>query len=189
MGSQSGTRPPNSLLAAGYCYQVNGTTTDGADVTTLGGSGNPVVVEKATITVSTADALISAVKNDGTVKLTDNITLGSTLTISSTVTLDLNGHVLKYSSTNKGSVIKVAGGGKLTLTDSDPTATHSGTSLPAGGIITGGTGTEQIWGEYIYYLGGGVYNEGTFTMNGGTITGCGFLETYYDSSVKKDSVS
>ena len=40
------------------------------------------------------------------------------------MTLDLNGHVLKYESANNGSVIVVEGSGNLTLTDSNTTAKH-----------------------------------------------------------------
>ena len=49
--------------------------------------------------------------NVNTVKLTANIDISSSLTVNRTVTLDLNGYVLKYVSANKGSVIVVENGG------------------------------------------------------------------------------
>lgn len=54
-----------------------------------------------------------------TVKLTTDISISSSLTVKRTVTLDLNGHVLKYESANKGSVIVVENGGQLTIEDSN----------------------------------------------------------------------
>ena len=42
--------------------------------------------------------------------LNNDVTVSQTITVSGTVTLDLNGHVLKYKSADKGSVIKVESG-------------------------------------------------------------------------------
>lgn len=120
--------------------------------------------------------------------LDGDVTISQTITVSGTVTLDLNGFVLKYENDQThGSVIKVEGGGKLTIKDSrkdDTTAVHkfdttnvlwvlnetNGTETIQGGVITGGTGTQ--WDQY--YRGGGVYVTpgGTLTMNGGSIVGC-----------------
>ena len=105
------------------------------------------------------DELQTLLDGGGEVKLEKDYTISETLTVGSVITLDLNGHVIRM--TGDGSVIAVYGG--LTLTDSDPTATHADSSLPAGGVITGGYAAE----------GGGVYVEGEqFTMNAGTIFGC-----------------
>lgn len=54
--------------------------------------------------------------DDGNYYLNSDVTISQTITVSGTVTLDLNGHVLQYKndSTN-GSVIKVKGGGQLTI--------------------------------------------------------------------------
>ena len=52
---------------------------------------------------------------DGNYYLNSDVTISQTITVSGTVTLDLNGHVLKYKSANKGSVIKVEGGGQLAV--------------------------------------------------------------------------
>ena len=76
--------------------------------------------------VSTADELTAAIADSNviTVKLTGDISISNSLTVNRTVTLDLNGHVLKYESANEGSVIVVEGGGNLTLTDSNDEKVH-----------------------------------------------------------------
>ena len=138
------------------------------------------LAEGAPAEVSTADALI-AVLADSTknhIKLTEDIEINDTLTVSREVTLDLNGKVLKRTGT--GSVIVVETGGNLTITDSNPTVLHkfkpnadglwvlneNGTKSVPGGVITGGYAA----GNY----GGGVkiVSGGTFTMTGGNIAGC-----------------
>ena len=120
--------------------------------------------------------------------LNNDVTVSQTITVRGTVTLDLNGHVLKYESANKGSVIVVENGGQLTIEDSNTSnLSHkfnpngklwvldetNGTETVRGGVITGGTG-------YPYQLystvncGGGVYIApgGQLTMTGGNIIGC-----------------
>ena len=145
------------LLAFTLCVSLLGTFTFAADENIV---FNGVEAE-----------LKSDIKNanGGTVTLEENYLLTETLTITGTVTLDLNGHTLAMTAegvvvredtgaveSGQRSVIKVASGGKLTLEDSS--GNNSGT-------ITGGTGHDGY--------GGGVYvdNGGTFTMNGGTISG------------------
>lgn len=141
--------------------------------------------------VSTAEELTAAIAdvNFDTVRLASDINIDTTLTVNRTVTLDLNGHVLKYESANKGSVIVVEGSGNLTLTDSNTTAKHkfmpngklwvldeaSGTETVTGGVITGGTGTDlSTYGGTTWYCGGGalIKNGGSLTMRGGNIIGC-----------------
>ena len=141
--------------------------------------------------VSTAEELTAAIAdvNFDTVRLTGDISISSTLTVNRTVTLDLNGHVLKYEGANNGSVIVVEGSGNLTLTDSNTTAKHkfmpngklwvlddaSGTEAVTGGVITGGTGTDiSTFGGTTWYCGGGalIKNGGSLTMRGGNIIGC-----------------
>ena len=144
--------------------------------------------------VSTAEELTAAIAdvNFDTVRLASDINIDTTLTVNRTVTLDLNGHVLKYGSANNGSVIVVEGSGNLTLTDSNTAAEHkfmpngklwvldeaSGTETVTGGVITGGTGKPIQFGsgKYVYhaYYGGGVYIApgGQLTMTGGNIVGC-----------------
>ena len=141
--------------------------------------------------VSTAEELTAAIAdvNFDTVKLAGDISISSSLTVNRTVTLDLNGHVLKYESANNGSVIVVEGSGNLTLTDSNTAAEHkfmpngklwvldeaSGTETVTGGVITGGTGTDlSTYGGTTWYCGGGalIKNGGSLTMRGGNIIGC-----------------
>ena len=141
--------------------------------------------------VSTAEELTAAIAdvNFDTVRLASDINIDTTLTVNRTVTLDLNGHVLKYESANKGSVIVVEGSGNLTLTDSNTTAKHkfmpngklwvlddaSGTEAVTGGVITGGKGYPfHLSSGTVVYYGGGVYIApgGQLTMTGGNIIGC-----------------
>ena len=97
----------------------------------------------------------------GTVVLDKDYTINQTMVVKKSVTLDLNGHVIKM--VGSGSVISVSWS-NLTLQDSNKTATHTDTSLPAGGVITGGSAVR----------GGGVYIgiNGSMTMTGGTIANC-----------------
>lgn len=141
--------------------------------------------------VSTAEELTAAIAdvNFDTVRLASDINIDTTLTVNRTVTLDLNGHVLKYGSANNGSVIVVEGSGNLTLTDSNTAAEHkfmpngklwvldeaSGTETVTGGVITGGTGYPfTLSSGTVVYYGGGVYIApgGQLTMTGGNIIGC-----------------
>lgn len=156
--------------------------------------------------VTTAQELAAALENNAndTVKLTADITINTTLTISRTVTLDLNGNVLKM--TGSGSVIKVESGGSLTIADSNTTTQHNftpngdglwvldetgGSKFVYGGIITGGTGMPP---GVNYSEGGGVYVSAgaALTMNGGSIVGCkaesgGGVCIVYDYTAQKTS--
>ena len=142
--------------------------------------------------VSTAEELTAAIAdvNFDTVRLASDINIDTTLTVNRTVTLDLNGHVLKYESANNGSVIVVENGGQLTIEDSNTSnLSHkfmpngklwvlddaSGTEAVTGGVITGGTGTDiSTFGGTTWYCGGGalIKNGGSLTMRGGNIIGC-----------------
>ena len=125
---------------------------------------------------------------NGTYKLTEDVTITNTLTITGNTTLDLNNRVLQM--TGSGSVFKIESTGRLTLEDNAATKTQkyfdrndttglwswrtdNSTSAysVSGGIITGGTGlTDTNNNGY----GGGVYVDGSgqFTMTGGNIVGC-----------------
>ena len=109
-----------------------------------------------------ATDLQNKLNSGGTVTLDRDYSIDTTLNVTNTVTLDLNGHVIKMIGSD--SVIKVGSGGNLTMTDSNDTATHTDTSLPAGGVITGGNASQGAGGVYIH--------SGSFTMNGGTIANC-----------------
>ena len=117
---------------------------------------------------------------NGTYKLTEDVTITGTLTITGDTTVDLNGHVLRYDeAANPGSIFRVEAGKTLTLTDSRPEAEHEDAKLPAGGLITGGRGYRHDGGgggyHIYYYYGGGVYVEAgaSFELAGGTIYACG----------------
>lgn len=164
-------------------------------LTALSGEGETPAASGAVTDVSTAADLIAAIANSavGTVKLAGDISISTSLTVKRTVTLDLNGHVLKYESANEGSVIVVEGGGNLTLTDSNDEKVHrfNKSAMPwalaaddatgenfvdvSGGVITGGTGTDlSTYGGTTWYCGGGalIKNGGSLTMRGGNIIGC-----------------
>lgn len=145
--------------------------------------------------VRTKDELVTAMASDNvtTVKLAADINTDATLTVDRTVTLDLNGFVLKYQNdSQRGSVIVVEGGGQLTIEDSNTSnLSHKfkpnddglwvldevgGTETVTGGVITGGTGypIQYSGNGHFYYYGGGVYiaPRGQLTMIGGNIIGC-----------------
>ena len=161
-------------------------------LTALSGEGETPAASGAVTDVSTAADLTAAIANPdvNTVRLAANISISSSLTVNRTVTLDLNGHVLKYESANNGSVIVVENGGQLTIEDSNTSnLSHkfmpngklwvldeaSGTETVTGGVITGGTGTDlSTYGGTTWYCGGGalIKNGGSLTMRGGNIIGC-----------------
>ena len=146
---------------------------------------------QGTCTAMTADDLYTAVKNNQTVTLGNDIALSNgRLDISgTTATLDLNGHTLTRPMTAAdagGQVIAVMNGGKLTITDSSGSNSgtitggwayqgsgiyvYEGCSLTInGGTITGNRSDQIAEGGFGY--GGGVENHGTMTITGGNITG------------------
>ena len=119
---------------------------------------------------SAVEKLKLAISNGGTVQLTEDIEITQTLYVERSMTLDLNGCVLRMRGT--GSVLKVYNGATLIITDSRPQNPHTGSyaGLPAGGVITGGEGTDLTG---IYNVGGAVFleNDTTLKLEGGTITG------------------
>ena len=133
-------------------------------VSTAGATSPPEPVE-----VRTADELQSNITAGKSVKLMADINITSTLKISRSLTLDLNGYVLKMTGT--GSVLKVSGRATLTITDSRPQNPHteSYAGLPAGGVITGGKADK----------GGGILLDGgcTLKLTGGCITDCHATDT------------
>ena len=164
-------------------------------LTALSGEGETPAASGAVKDISTADELTKAMDDSkvNTVKLAGDIIISSSLTVNRKVTLDLNGHVLKYESANNGSVIVVENGGQLTIEDSNTSkpshkfmpdtnglwvSNENGTETVTGGVITGGTGKPIQYGgsghSYYTYYGGGVYIApgGQLTMTGGNIIGC-----------------
>lgn len=159
--------------------------------------------------VATAEELAAALADSSIsgITLKGDVEISSTLTVNRTVTLDLNGNVLKM--TGGFSVIKVESGGDLTIADSTPNKVHkfnpnytdmwgcglwkldkdTGTEIVSGGVITGGGG------DFAHSDGGGVLVNvgGKLTMTGGSIVGCsagglgGGVHLAYDSSIGKSS--
>ena len=137
---------------------------------TSGDVTNPLV-STAGATLPDLQAKIDAAADNATITLDSDTTITETLVITGkTLTLDLNGHVLKM--TGDVSVLKVSDRATLTITDSRPQNPHTGSygRLPAGGVITGGEGTDLTG---IYNVGGAVFleNDTTLKLEGGTITG------------------
>ena len=173
---------PVDLAKHGYTFD-GWYTSDGAqwDFTTA-------VTENITLTarwtlkaqeVSSEQELTDALADsaNGVVRLTADITITAGLKITRDVTVDLNGHILRYDeAADPDSIFRVKAG-KLTLTDSCPAATHEDAKLPAGGLITGGKGFkyDNGAGQSYNYYGGGVYVEtgASFVLAGGTIYACG----------------
>jgi len=182
--SGSAAIKPVDLAKPGYSFD-GWYTSDGAQW-----NFTTAVTENITLTarwtlkaqeVSNEQELTAALADsaNGVVRLTADITITAGLKITRDVTVDLNGHVLRYAEeAEPGSIFRVEAG-KLTLTDSRPAATHEDAKLPAGGLITGGKGYRYDGGSgsyHIYtYYGGGVYVEpgASFELAGGTIYACG----------------
>ena len=173
---------PDDLAKHGYTFD-GWYTSDGAqwDFTTA-------VTENITLTarwtlkaqeVSNEQELTAALADsaNGVVRLAADITITAGLKITRDVTVDLNGHILRYDeAADPDSIFRVEAG-KLTLTDSCPEAEHEDKTLPAGGLITGGKGFkyDNGAGQSYNYYGGGVYVEtgASFVLAGGTIYACG----------------
>ena len=123
---------------------------------------------------SAVDKLKLAISRGVDAQLTEDIEITQTLYVERSMTIDLNGHVLKM--TGDGSVLRVEEGPHpvtLTITDSRPQNPHTEpyVGLPAGGVITGGKGTDA--GGSVRSVGGAVFLENgtTLKLEGGTLTG------------------
>ena len=111
--------------------------------------------------VGTAADLTAALADstNGVVRLTADITITAGLKIQHNVTVNLNGHILRYDeAADPDSIFRVAGGKTLTLTDSRPAATHEDAKLPAGGLITGGSFYKPVCTEG--HVSGGTFYDG-----------------------------
>ena len=103
-----------------------------AALTALSGEGVTPAAGETVRDVRTADELTAAMADSSvdTVKLVGDISISSSLTVTRTVTLDLNGHVLQMTGNDSDPAIEVmknsngVGIGNLTLTDSDSDAVH-----------------------------------------------------------------
>jgi hypothetical protein len=154
---------------------MSGTIAPASSVASVTSGGTPTKY-------TTFSAALDAWTNGATLTLLSDVTISSTIKVSGTKTLDLNGHGI--TKTGGENVIWITGG-NLTVKDSDATTIHffdvvggkavnvnasGGAKSFNGGYITGGTGKhfDGIFGEE----GGGVYVDGgSFTLCGGTILG------------------
>lgn len=194
------TNPPTSTEGPGSPESTSGN--EAAAV--LNGLYTALPVANGVKEVATADELTDALADSSIsiITLKDDVEISSTLTVNRTVTLDLNGNVLKM--TGSDSVIKVEADGDLTIQDRNTTTQHTfnphckyqfwyidmweldkdGSKIVSGGVITGGGGDQNN--------GGGVLVAGgTLTMAGGSIVGCsarsrgGGVYLAYDSATGK----
>ena len=168
---------PVQVLAANYAMGEDA----GVSVRALAGTAG------TELKADNIDAYVANGLGSGVYTLAEDVTISGTLRVMGTVTVDLNGYVLRYADTTaNGSVFEIVSGGDLTVIDSRPNVEHkfvsnadglwvldeqNGTEIVRGGIITGGTGlTDRNNNGY----GGGVYVDGggRFTMTGGSIVGC-----------------
>lgn len=177
------TNPPTSTEGPGSPESASGN--EAAAV--LNGLYTALPIANGVKEVATAEELATALADSSISRITlkGDVEISSTLTVNRTVTLDLNGNVLKM--TGGFSVIKVESGGDLTIQDSNITTRHnfypnykqpawhidmwklddSGSETVFGGVITGGGG------DFAHSDGGGVLVAGgTLTMTGGSIVGC-----------------
>jgi len=199
------TNPPTSAEGPGSPESASGNEAAAA----LNGLYTALPIANGVKEVATAEELAAALADSSIsgITLKGDVEISSTLTVNRTVTLDLNGNVLKM--TGGFSVIKVESGGDLTIADSTPNKVHkfnpnytdmwgcglwkldkdTGTEIVSGGVITGGGG------DFAHSDGGGVLVNvgGKLTMTGGSIVGCsagglgGGVHLAYDSSIGKSS--
>lgn len=171
--------PPTSTEELSSPESISGNEAASAlnGLSVLAANGEAEVTTASELTGALADSSISRITLKG------DIDIGSTLTVNRTVTLDLNGCVLKM--TGSDSVIKVEADGDLTIQDRNTTTQHKfnphckyltwyidmweldngGSEIVSGGVITGGGGDQSN--------GGGVLVAGgTLVMAGGSIVGC-----------------
>lgn len=199
------TNPPTSTEGPGSPESASGNEA----AAMLNGLYAALPVANGVKEVATAEELTAALADSSIsgITLKGDVEISSTLTVNRTVTLDLNGNVLKM--TGGFSVIKVESGGDLTIADSTPNKVHkfnpnytdmwgcglwkldkdTGTEIVSGGVITGGGG------DFAHSDGGGVLVNvgGKLTMTGGSIVGCsagglgGGVRLAYDSAIGKNS--
>ena len=168
---------PAQVLAEDTAYTVGEDT--GVSARTLAGTGGSYISPAGTkLKADNIDTYLANGLGDGVYTLAEDVTITSVLTVTGDATVDLNGHVLRFDqSAQPDSIFRVTSGSTLTLDDSDPTASHTDASLPAGGLITGGKGFkyDNGAGQFYTYYGGGVYVEtgASFVLAGGTIYACG----------------
>ena len=188
------TNPPTSTEELSSPESISGNEAAAIlnGLSVLAANGEAEVTTASELTGALADSSISRITLKG------DIDIGSTLTVNRTVTLDLNGCVLKM--TGSDSVIKVEADGDLTIQDRNTTTQHKfnphckyqtwyidmweldngGSEIVSGGVITGGGGDQSN--------GGGVLVAGgTLVMAGGSIVGCSAMSRGGGVYLGKDS--
>ena len=188
------TNPPTSTEELSSPESISGNEAAAIlnGLSVLAANGEAEVTTASELTGALADSSISRIILKG------DIDIGSTLTVNRTVTLDLNGCVLKM--TGSDSVIKVEADGDLTIQDRNTTTQHTfnphckyltwyidmweldngGSEIVSGGVITGGGGDQSN--------GGGVLVAGgTLVMAGGSIVGCSAMSQGGGVYLGKDS--
>jgi len=139
-----------------------------------------------------AKALAESGETEATIVLLSDITENVTVGSMQTITLDLNGFVLKGTGTDSNPASVITNNGTLTVTDSNPSVIHkfatasdaawtwddeleSNYETVLGGCITGGTGTSVTAStpgiSNPGYYGGGICNFATLTVICGNIVG------------------
>ena len=191
------TNPSTSAEGPGSPESASGNEAAAA----LNGLYTALPIANGEAEVTTASELTGALADSSISRITlkRDIDIGSTLTVNRTVTLDLNGCVLKM--TGSDSVIKVESDGDLTIQDRNTTTTQhkfnphckyqtwyidmweldkDGSEIVSGGVITGGGGDQSD--------GGGVLVAGgTLVMAGGNIVGCSAMSRGGGVYLGKDS--
>ena len=152
---------------------------DSADIDKLDVKNGSNVTINTVKEVKDAKSIEAALKNNtvSTVKLTENITMDSTLAIERAVKLDLNGYVLKNES---NTAVSSLGSGNLTIVDSNSNARHKFTFGSNGlWVLDEQNGIMTVKGGIIigfcndYDSGGGItVSGGKVVMNAGNIFGC-----------------
>lgn len=110
-----------------------------------------------------------------------DVTYTGTWNVSGDIRLCLNGRRIQSSETSTVSIIKVSGGGELTLTDCKGTGMITrGSNANSDAVYVENGGTLNFYGGKITQNNnGGVENAGTFNMYGGTISENGKGNTFF----------
>jgi uncharacterized repeat protein (TIGR02543 family) len=172
---QEGNTVPGATLAAKLTWlqtnaQSNGGYTLEVNADEIIGVYNLLYSGKNNITVT-----LRGIESNRTVNLSSN---GSMFTVGSGVTLILDNNItLQGRTANNASVVRVNSGGTLYMNNGSAIKGNYVSSASNGGgvFVNGGTFTMnggEISGNTAVSFGGGVYvGSGTFTMNGGTVSG------------------
>ncbi|MCD8181234.1 MAG: hypothetical protein LUF26_07145, partial [Firmicutes bacterium] len=138
-------------------------------------------VEEDTVELFTSSSLPDAV--DGTITLTEDITLTAQYTFDSDVTIDLNGHTISNTTTYNAaksirSAFIVPSGVTVTVTDNseDKNGKMTTSTLPeifkVNGSLVLNSGTLEVYNTSVSTTVYGVrlYSNASFEMNGGTVS-------------------